>query len=195
MPRIEATLDALGGAKYFSTIDFASGYWQVEVEPSDREKTAFATTQGLFEFRVMPFGLTGAPSTFQRLMESVLAELQWSTCMVYLDDIVFIMTCEEHLQRFREVFARLRQAGLKSSLRNVTCSGKVATEPAKVEAVSTWPVPMNKTQLRSFLGLASYYRRFIKNFAAIVTPLHSSLTVGNEKIFVWTPTCEKLEKN
>ena len=99
-PRIDSTLDALGAAKYFSTADLGSGYWQVEVEPRDQEKTAFATPHGLFEFRVMPFGLTGAPSTFQRLMESVLAGLQWSTCLVYLDDIIIFCTSfEEHLER------------------------------------------------------------------------------------------------
>ena len=106
--------DALGGAKFFSTIDLASSYWQVEVDPQDREKTAFVVPQGLFEYRIMSFGLTGAPGTFQCLMESVLAGLQWSTCLVYLDDIiVFSSTFEEHLCRLKEVFTRLREAGLK----------------------------------------------------------------------------------
>ena len=88
LPRIDDTLDTLSGAKWFSTIDLASGYWQVEMEPADREKTAFATPFGLHQFRVMPFGLCNAPSTFQRLMELVLAGLHWSTCLVYLDDII-----------------------------------------------------------------------------------------------------------
>ena len=205
LPRIDSTLDALGGAKYFSTIDLASGYWQVEVEPCDQEKTAFATPQGLFEFRVMPFGLTGAPSTFQRLMESVLAGLQWSTCLVYLDDIIiFSTTFEEHLERLREVFSRLRDAGLKVKpqkcqlfrkvvpfLGHVISKEGVATDPSKVDAVAKWPVPLTKTELRSFLGLASYYRRFIKNFAAVASPLHHALTVGNEKTFVWTTACDR----
>jgi hypothetical protein len=98
LPRIDDTLDALSGAKWFSTIDLASGYWQVEVEPSDREKTAFATPFGLHQFRVMPFGLCNAPSTFQRLMELVLAGLHWSTCLVYLDDIIiYSRTIDVHL--------------------------------------------------------------------------------------------------
>ena len=100
LPRIGSTLDALGGIKYFSTIDLASGYGQVGVEPCDQGKSAFATRQGLFGFRVMPFGLTGAPSTLKRLMESVLAGLQRSTCLVYLDYvIIFNTTFEEHLER------------------------------------------------------------------------------------------------
>ena len=204
LPRIDVTLDALGRTNYFSTIDLSSGYWQVEVDLDDRGKTAFTTTQGLFEFRVMPFGLTGAPSTFQGLMESVPAGLQWSTCLVYLDDIiVFSTTFEEHLERLREVFLKLRNAGLKVKpqkcrlfrtvvpfLGHVISKEGVATDPGKIDAVSKWPVPLSKTELRSFLGLASYYRRFIKNFAAIAAPLHHVLTVGSAKTFVWTSACD-----
>jgi len=88
LPRVDDTLDTLAGSKWFSALDLLSGYWQVEVNPEDREKTAFCTHEGLFEFRVMPFGLCNAPATFQRLMDAVLAGLQWSSCLVYLDDIV-----------------------------------------------------------------------------------------------------------
>ena len=88
LPRIDETLDALSGAKVFTTLDLASGYWQVEMSAADREKTAFATRHGLFEFQVMPFGLYNAPGTFQRLMEFVLAGLQWQKCLVYLDDVI-----------------------------------------------------------------------------------------------------------
>jgi len=114
LPHIDETLDALSGAKVFSTLDLASGYWQVEMDAADCEKTAFATRHGLFEFQVMPFGLCNAPGTFQRLMEFVLAGLQWQTCLVYLDDvIVYGQDFDEHLERLREVFNRFRQAGLK----------------------------------------------------------------------------------
>ncbi len=114
LPRIDDTLDALSDARLFSTLDLASGYWQVEVEPTDREKTAFTTPFGLYQFRVMPFGLCNAPSTFQRLMHAVLAGLPWTVCLVYLDDvIIFSRTVEEHFQRLRDVFQRLRDAGLK----------------------------------------------------------------------------------
>eukprot|EP00731_Ephydatia_muelleri_P033154 Em0025g110a len=112
--RIDDTLDTLAGAQWFSTIDLASGYWQVEMDPSDKEKTTFVTPFGLHQFRVMPFGLTNAPSTFQRLMGLVLAGLSWSTCLVYLDDIiVFSQTVEEHFTRLADVLRRLNEAGLK----------------------------------------------------------------------------------
>ena len=110
LPRIDDTLDLLGGASYFSTLDLASGYWQVEVDPLDREKTAFITPFGLHQFCVMPFGLSNAPATFQRLMEQVLAGLHWSTCLVYLDDIiVFSRTVADHLDQLRDVFTRLNR--------------------------------------------------------------------------------------
>ena len=125
LPRIDDTLDTLGKAQWFSTLDLASGYWQVEVEPADREKTAFATAHdrektafatahGLYQFRVMPFGLCNAPGTFQRLMEHVLAGLHWTSYLVYLDDIIiFSQTISDHLQKLREVLAKLQKAGLK----------------------------------------------------------------------------------
>ena len=205
LPRIDATLDALGGAGYFSTMDLASGYWQVEVDPSDREKTAFATFKGLFEFRVMPFGLTGAPNTFQRLMDSALSGLQFETCLVYLDDIVvFSKTFDEHIARLRQVLSRLRESGLKVKpskchllrervpfLGHIISREGVATDPAKVQAVTSWPAPTTKSDVRSFLGLASYYRRFIKNFAEIAAPLYKLSTSGKESAFAWSLECER----
>ncbi len=113
LPRVDDILDSLANAQLFSTLDLACGYWQVEVEPEDREKTTFATNHGLYEFRVMPFGLSNAPGTFQRLMELVLAGLRWHTCLVYLNDIIiFGRTFEEHLQRLHEVLGCLREANL-----------------------------------------------------------------------------------
>ena len=114
LPRIDDALDTIGECCYFSTLDLASGYWQVEVSPEDREKTAFSTPYGLYQFRVVPFGLYNAPATFQRLMEEVLAGLHWTSCLVYLNDIiVFSQTIEDHLDKLREVFSRIRDAGLK----------------------------------------------------------------------------------
>lgn len=114
LPRIDDTLDAMGEACYFSTLDLASGYWQVALDPSDKENTAFATPFGLYQFRIMPFGLCNAPATFQRLMEQVLAGLHWICCLVHLDDIVvFSRSITEHLSKLREVFSRLKQARLK----------------------------------------------------------------------------------
>ena len=114
LPRIDDTLNTLAGSQWFSTLDLLSGYWQVEVAEKDRPKTAFCTTEGLFEFKVMPFGLCNAPATFQRLMDLVLAGLQWSHCLMYIDDVIIIRkNFDEHLLHLQQVFDRLLQAGLK----------------------------------------------------------------------------------
>jgi hypothetical protein len=114
LPRIDDSLDQLSGARWFSTLDLQSGYWQVKMAPKDKEKTAFITSQGLFEFSVMPFGLACAPATFERLMERILKGLKWKTCLVYLDDVIIHGTdFEQSLQRLSDVFGRLRSAGLK----------------------------------------------------------------------------------
>eukprot|EP00731_Ephydatia_muelleri_P030185 Em0021g708a len=201
LPRIDDTLDALGGAQYFSTLDLASGYWQVEVDSRDREKTAFVTPFGLFQFRVMPFGLCNAPATFQRLMERVLAGLHWMTCLVYLDDIIiFSRSVETHVKQLKEVLERLKIAGLKirpkkchllqtsvQYLGHVISAEGIRTDPQKVACVSNWPVPRTSKELQSFLGLASYYRRFVKDFAHIASPLHALTEKGRE--WVWSKEC------
>ena len=201
LPRIDDTLDALGAAKWFSTLDLASGYWQVEVEPADREKTAFATPQELYQFRVMPFGLCNAPGTFQRLMEHALAGLHWTSCLVYLDDIIiFSRNIPDHLQRLREVFVRLWEAGLKVKpskcflmqrkvhyIGHVVSEKGVETDPNKVVCVQEWSNPTNVKELRQFLGMASYYRRFIKGFAQKASQLHKLTEKG--KRWNWTQEC------
>ena len=201
LPRIADTLDSMCGARYFSTLDLASGYWQVELHPQDREKSAFATCYGLYEFRVMPFGLCNAPATFQQLMENLLNGLQWRTCLVYLDDIiVYSKTFDEHLDRLREVFDLLGEAGLKLKpkkcqlfrhsvpyLGHVISAEGVKTDPEKTKTVAEWPMPVNVKQLRSFLGLASYYRRFIQGFAETAAPLYR--LTENEADFTWTDQC------
>ena len=201
LPRIDDTLDALGTAQWFSTLDLASGYWQVEVEPDDREKTAFTTSHGLYQFRVMPFGLCNAPGTFQRLMERVLAGLHWTSCLVYLDDIiVFSRNISDHLQKLREVLTRLQEAGLKIKpikcflmqrsvhyLGHVVSAEGVKTDPTKVSCVREWPVPTDAKELQQFLGLSSYYRRFVKNFAHKAKPLYRLTEKG--RTWSWTPEC------
>ena len=198
LPRIDTTLDTLAGSHWFSTIDLLSGYWQVEMEEEDREKTAFCTTEGLFQFKVMPFGLCNAPATFQRLMDLVLAGLQWSQCLVYIDDVIILgRSFEEHLDNLKQVFQRLREAGLKvkpskcaffqhevTYLGHIISNNGVSADPEKVARVTSWPVPKSKKEVQSFLGFANYYRRFIKNFAEIAKPLHR-LTEKNAK-FNWT---------
>lgn len=136
LPRIDDALDSLANACWFSTLDLASGYWQVEVDPKDKPKTAFTTRQGLFEFNVLSYGLCNSPSTFQRLMDLVLADLQWTTCLVYLDDrIVFGKTFQEHLGRLEQVFMSLYEANLKvkpSKCRgDGTCCGLCKSIPYK----------------------------------------------------------------
>ena len=186
LPRIDDTLDSLSGSKWFSTIDLLSGYWQVEVAEEDRPKTAFCTTEGLFEFKVMPFGLSNAPATFQRLMDLVLSGLQWSQCLVYLDDVIILgRSFSEHLANLNMVFERLREAGLKlqpkkcnflrhevAYLGHVVSDKGVTADPAKVERVASWPIPTTTKDVQRFLGFAGYYRRFIQNFADIARPLH-----------------------
>lgn len=202
LPRIDDALDSLHRACWFSTLDLASGYWQLEIDPDDRPKTAFITRQGLFEFNVLSFGLCNAPSTFQRLMDVVLADLQWTTCLVYLDDIiVFGRTFSEHLSRLDEVLLKLSQANLKVKpskcnlfseqvqyLGHIISAQGVRADPAKVQAVKDWPVPKTQTEVRSFVGLASYYRRFIKGFAELARPLHQLTEKGRR--FKWSEACQ-----
>ncbi|GFU79609.1 retrovirus-related Pol polyprotein from transposon 297 [Trichonephila clavipes] len=114
LPRIDDTLDTLSGHKWFSTLDLRSGYWQVEIHPEDREKTAFTSGQGLWQFKVMTLGLCNAPATFERLMETVLKGLTFEACLIYLDDVIIGgRTFEEHLQNIRKVLSKLRDANLK----------------------------------------------------------------------------------
>ena len=185
LPRIDDLLDALHGAKWFSTLDLKSGYWQVPISEQDKEKTAFRTSSGqLFEFNQVPFGLCNAPATFSCFMDRVLAGLHWETCLFYLDDIiVFSSTWEEHLARLREVFERLRHAKLKLgaakctfAAKEVSYLGHSVTEegllpgPSLLAAIRDIPPPKTATEVRSFLGLAGYYRRYAKGFAAIAAP-------------------------
>ena len=202
LPRIDDCLDVLEGAKYFSTLDLNSGFWQVKMQESSAEKTAFTTHCGAFEFRVMPFGLINAPSTFQRLMERVLEGLTPVKCQVYIDDVLVVgATFEEHLVNLEAVFMRLREARLK--LKPAKCrlirsevhylgyqvsAGGISPDPTKLEAVKSYPAPTNVRKLRSFIGLASYYRRFVPNFAKIARPLHN-LTKKDVK-FLWTGECQ-----
>ncbi|CAG2221979.1 Retrovirus-related Pol polyprotein from transposon 412,Retrovirus-related Pol polyprotein from transposon 297 [Mytilus edulis] len=190
------------GNSWFSTLDCCSGYWQVELAEKDKHKTAFATRKGLFQFKVMPFGLCCAAQTFERLMETVLAGLQWEVCLVYLDDIiVFGKTLDDMLVNLRTVFDRLKSAGLKLKakkcnlcvtmvryLGHIISEDGIATDPEKIKVVQNWPVPTNPTEVRSFLGLCSYYRKFIKNFASIAKCLHVLTEKG--KRFEWISDCQ-----
>jgi hypothetical protein len=202
LPRIDDTLDTLAGAKWFSTLDLKSGYWQVALHPDDKEKTAFSTGQGLWQFTVMPFGLCNTPATFERLMESVLRGLTYDACLVYLDDVIVVgRTFQEQLDNLRKVFQRHREAHLKLNsekcqlfrkearyLGHIVSPEGVTTDPEKLKAVKCWPPPLDKHQLRSFLGLCTYYRRFIPGFSNIAKPL-TQLTEEKQP-FQWSTGAE-----
>ena len=203
IPRQDDSIDSLSSSAYFSVMDLSSGYWQVKLNPHDKEKTAFTTGTGLYQFTVMPFGLVNAPMTFQRLMEAVLHGLHWSRCLVYLDDcIVMGKDFNDHLKNLQEVFQRFRDAGLKlkpskcsffrkevTYLGHIISTEGVKPDPSNVEKVKSWPQPRTPTDVRSFLGLASFYRRFIHSFAKIATPLTTLTHKGQQ--FIWTAECEK----
>ena len=202
LPRIDDSLNALEGSCWFSTLDLASGYWQVAMHPDDIEKTAFITEGGLYEFTVLPFGMCNAGATFQRLMQLALNGLSWETILIYIDDlIVHSRSFNEHLIHLRQVFAKLRDAGLKLSPRKcrlfrkeVTFLGHVvnekgvSTDPKKTEAVASWPVPSKVKEVQSFIGLCGYYRKFVRGFAEIAKPLYKLLE--RDATFNWSEECQ-----
>ena len=173
------------------------------MEPSSQEKTAFVTHCGLYEFTKMPFGLVNAPATFQRLMELVLSGLACRKCHIYLDDIlVFGHTLSEHNRNLTLVLSRIRGARLKLKLKkcrfaqlsveylgHVVSTAGVQTDPQKVLAVQRYPVPTDVKALRSFLGLAAYYRRFVPNFSRVAGPLHS--LTKKDVPFDWSEECQR----
>ncbi|KAL6488151.1 hypothetical protein MHYP_G00047770 [Metynnis hypsauchen] len=191
LPNLEEAFSALTGSKWFSVLDLKSGYYQIEVEETDKPKTAFVCPLGFWEFNRMPQGVTNAPSTFQRLMEQCMGDINLKEVLVFLDDlIVFSDTIEEHEKRLLRVLSRLKEYGLKLSLEkcrffqtsvrylgHVMSKNGVETDPEKIKALKTWPSPTNLKELRSFLGFAGYYRRFIQNYSNIVRPLND-LTAG-----------------
>uniref|UniRef100_A0A3B3BNF8 Gypsy retrotransposon integrase-like protein 1 n=1 Tax=Oryzias melastigma TaxID=30732 RepID=A0A3B3BNF8_ORYME len=191
LPKLEESFSALSGSKWFSVLDLKSGYYQIEMEEADKEKTAFVCPLGFWEFNRMPQGVTNAPSTFQRLMEKCVGELNLKEVLVFIDDIiVFAPTLEEHETRLMRVLNKLKDYGLKLSLEkcvffqtsvkylgHVVSQDGVKTDPDKISTLTSWPVPKTLKELRSFLGFAGYYRRFVEGYSAIVKPLHE-LTAG-----------------
>ena len=185
LPKIDEALNQLAGSRYWSCLDLASGYWQVAMHPESVAQTGFCTHMGLFEWLVMPFGLCNAPAVFERLMDKVLQGLQWHDILVYLDDIMaYGPTFGRALERLSKVFQRLRTANLKLKPKkcflmaqevdylghHITREG-VSPLHSKVSAITHWKVPEDLGELRSFLGLACYYRRFVDDYSGIASPL------------------------
>jgi len=201
LPRIDEALDTVAGSAWYSSLDLRSGYWQVPLSPEARAKTAFITNGGLWQFKVLPFGLCNAPATFERLMDRVLAGIPRQECVVYLDDIlVHGDSFQAALEALRRVLERVAAAGLK--LHPQKCSfmqrevtflghklggGGVGTMDDKVQTVKDWPTPNTVQDLKSFLGLASYYRKFVRGFSCIAVPLFRLLQKG--VVFDWTEEC------
>ncbi|CAA0806248.1 Uncharacterized mitochondrial protein AtMg00860, partial [Striga hermonthica] len=202
LPRIEDLFDQLRGASVFSKIDLRSGYHQLKIKESDVSKTAFRTRYGHYEFVVMPFGLSNAPVVFMDLMNCVFHPYLDRFIIVFIDDIlVYSRDLEEHKEHLRIVLETLRREKLYAKfskcefwLDRVAFLGHIVTargievDPGKIEAVSKWETPKNASDIRSFLGLAGYYRRFIEGFSKVAQPL-TNLTKKNIK-FVWSPQCE-----
>lgn len=185
IPETNMILSNLGNARYFSTIDLESGYHQIRIKESDKEKTAFSINGAKYEFNRMPFGLKNAPSIFQRAIDDVLRAYIGKFAHVYIDDVlVFSKTKEEHAEHLRIILETLYAANMKVSdekckfymqkvefLGHIISNGRIKVDPKKVETIENYPLPQTLKQLRAFLGLSGYYRKFIRNYASIVKPL------------------------
>lgn len=192
IPNITDVLDKLGKSQYFTTLDLASGFYQVEMNPDDIHKTAFNVEHGHFEFLRMPMGLKNSPSTFQRVMDNVLRGLQNVICLVYLDDIiVFSTSLQEHMVNLEKVFQRLRESNFKiqmdkseflkletAYLGHVISREGIKPNPDKIHAIENYPIPKTTKQIKQFLGLVGYYRKFIPDFARLTKPLTVCLKKG-----------------
>ncbi|CAM4626007.1 unnamed protein product [Lepidochelys kempii] len=204
MPRTDELLEKLGRAQFISTLDLTKGYWQVPLDESAKERSAFITHLGLYEFNVLPFGLRNAPATFQRLVDGLLAGLG-EYAVTYLDDVaIFSDSWADHLEHLQKVLERIREAGLtvkakkcQIGLNRVTYlghqvgQGTISPLQAKVDAIQKWPLPKSKKQVQSFLGLAGYYRRFVPHYSQIAAPLTDLTKKKQPNAVQWTGKCQK----
>ena len=201
LPKIDEMYAKLKGAKVFSTIDLRSGYHHIALGKSSTAKTAFVTPFGKYEFLMVPFGLAQAPAYFQLLMNKVLNGLKFA--MTYLDDIIIFSENEsQHLEHLEIVFSRLREAGLKMKrsqcdffkseihyLGHLISTKRISLLPTTLDCIRHMPAPRNMKEIKQFLGLTGYYRKFVPRFADISRPL-TTLTKKDKK-FEWTPACQK----
>ena len=197
LPRIDDLLERFRKANWFSSIDLASGYWQIEMDEKDIVKTAFTCHLGLFEFIVMPFGLKNAPPTFQRMMNEILGEWLDEFVVVYIDDImIYSKTFGEHMEHVEMILKKLKEVNLMLKLKkckwceqnieflgHVVGSNGLKPNPGKIEKIKDMKRPTKVKEVRAVLGLFSYYRRFVKGFSKIAKPLHELLK--KEKGFEW----------
>ena len=200
IPRVDDCIDQVGSAKFISKFDMLKGYWQVGLTDRAREVSAFITKNGLYECLVMPFGMKNAAGTFQRLMNRVICNLEG--CVVYIDDIVIYSDdWNTHIDRIRSLFERLKEAGLVVNLNKCEWAqakviylgheigyGKVAPKDSNVSAILNFSVPTSRREVRRFLGMSGYYRRFIKNYSDLTCPLTNLLK--NTK-FHWEKECDE----
>lgn len=203
LPRIDDILDSLGGASWFSCLDLDSGFFQVEIEKADRYKTAFSLPgRNHFQFKVLPMGMSNSPALFERLMENILRDVLWKTTLVFVDDVmVYSNHFDRELENLRGVFSRIRRAGMKFKpkkcklfrrqveyLGHVISGDGVKCDEKKTAVVRDWPIPTKLKELQSFLGTATYYRKFVPSFASIASPLTDLMRKGVK--FNWTVKCQ-----
>ncbi|UYV69788.1 hypothetical protein LAZ67_7000732, partial [Cordylochernes scorpioides] len=203
LPHIQDMFDRLHGSRFFSTLDVAWGYWQIEMDPQSIQKTAFVTNDGHYEFLVMPFGLKNAASTFQRIIQHILGELLWKgTCSFQDDILVYTKTWQEHIELLSKVFDKLRQYNMKLKLSkcifgrtevkylgHIISHNQLKPDPGKVKSIQDFPRPDTVKKVRQFMGLANYYRKFVKDFSKISFPL-VRLTRKNQPFF-WNEEVEE----
>jgi hypothetical protein len=202
LPVIEELLDEPQGATWFNSLDLCSGFHQIRMAPGEEFKTAFQTHHGHFEYRVMPYGVIGGPATFQTVMNVILSSLLRVCAVVFIYDIlIYSKTWEDHLQHISVVLTILQKHKFHvklskcafaqqkiSYLGHIISSEGVSTDPSKIDIIKAWPQPQNVKELRSFLGMVGYYRRFVSHFGLISKPLTNLLK--KSVLYIWTSETE-----